>query len=125
VYLVDGNNVMGQCVGWHRDKVAAKKRLLRELAVLHRSGNKEVTVVFDGGPFDDVSDGELLDGVSVYFARHGSDADHRMLELVRNAPEPSRIIAVTSDRLLDDQLRELGAQTVRSGRFRKSLEEET
>ena len=125
MYLVDGNNVMGQRVGWHRDKVAAKKRLLRELAVLHRSGDEEVTVVFDGGPFDDVLDGELLDGISVYFARRGSDADHRMLELVRNAAEPSRIIAVTSDRLLDEQLRELGAQTVRSGRFRKALEEET
>jgi hypothetical protein len=31
VYLVDGNNVMGQRVGWHRDKPAAAARLIEEL----------------------------------------------------------------------------------------------
>ena len=125
VYLVDGNNVIGQRVGWHRDKPGAQRRLLRELADLNRSGSEEVAVVFDGRPLGEVGDGGNLDGVSVYFARRGSDADHRMLELVREASEPARIIAVTSDRRLDESLRTLGARTIRSGRFRKMLDEET
>ena len=125
VYLVDGNNVMGQRVGWHRDKPGAQRRLLRELADLNRSGSEEVAVVFDGRPLGEVGDGGKLDGVSVYFARRGSDADHRMLELVREASETARIIAVTSDRRLDESLRTLGARTIRSGRFRKMLDEET
>ncbi|MBA3321072.1 MAG: hypothetical protein H0T45_06450, partial [Pyrinomonadaceae bacterium] len=31
-YLIDGNNVMAQRVGWHRDKPAARRRLMDELA---------------------------------------------------------------------------------------------
>jgi predicted RNA-binding protein with PIN domain len=124
VYLVDGNNVIGQRVGWHRDKPAAQRRLLRELADMNREGDNEVTVVFDGRPLPEVGDGDTLDGVPVFFARRGSDADHRMLELVRESSKPERIIAVTSDRQLGEKLRSLGVQMIRSCRFRKMLEEE-
>lgn len=123
MYLVDGNNVMGQRVGWHRDKPAAKRRLISELAEMTRQLNVAVTVVFDGKPLDGLNDGSDADGAKVYFARPGSDADERIVELARNARDPGRILAVTSDRQLIDRLQQLGLGTMRSGRFRKLLEE--
>jgi hypothetical protein len=31
-YIVDGNNVMGQTPGWHRDKSKSRRALLQKLA---------------------------------------------------------------------------------------------
>ena len=123
MYLVDGNNVMGQRVGWHRDKPAAQRRLIAELAEMILRQNVAVTVVFDGKPLDGITDGSDVDGVTVYVARPGSDADNRIVELARAAPEPEQILAITSDRQLIDRLQELGVETMRSGRFRRLLEE--
>jgi predicted RNA-binding protein with PIN domain len=121
--LVDGNNVMGQRVGWHRDKPAAQRRLLLELAVMTRQQGVVVTVVFDGKPLDGIRDGSDVDGVKVYFARPGSDADERIVELAQDVTEPEQILAVTSDRELSGRLQSLGLRTMRSGRFRSRLEE--
>ena len=49
-YLVDGNNVMAQRVGWHRDKAGARRGLLDELARFAAAKRARVTVVFDGAP---------------------------------------------------------------------------
>src|SRR5688572_22800992 len=48
MYLVDGNNVMAQRVGWHRNKRAAAERLVRELARLAGAEGRRVVVVYDG-----------------------------------------------------------------------------
>ena len=125
MYLIDGNNVMGQRVGWHRDKPSAQRRLLRETSEWVLAEGEEAIVVFDGRPLSDVSDGDLLDGVTVFFARPGSDADNRIVELAEAVTDRSEIVAVTSDRLLADSLRLLGVGIMRSGRFRKMLEEGT
>ncbi len=82
-----------------------------------------VTVVFDGKPLDGINDGSDVDGVTVFFARPGSDADERIVELARYATEPEQILAVTSDGQLNDRLQDLGVETMRSGRFRRLLEE--
>ena len=82
-----------------------------------------VTVVFDGKPLDGVRDGGDVDGVKVYFARPGSDADERIVELAQDVTEPEQVLAVTSDRELSDRLQSLGLRTMRSGRFRSRLEE--
>jgi predicted RNA-binding protein with PIN domain len=122
-YLVDGNNVMGQRVGWHRDRAGAQRRLLRELARFARAAGTPVTVVFDGRPAADVPDGATVDGVRVHYAAPGADADDRIVELVRAAPVGAAPTVVTSDRLLIDRVREHGGRVVRSGELRRSLDE--
>ena len=82
-----------------------------------------VTVVFDGKPLDGITDGSDVDGVTVYFARPGSDADERIVELTQASTDPNRILAVTSDRQLTDRLHQVGVETMRSGQFRRLLEE--
>lgn len=121
MYIVDGNNVMGQRVGWHRDKPAAARRLVADLSVWSRSENVPVTVVFDAKPVGDLAAG-AVDGVRILFARAGSNADDRIVELAASASEPGEVLAVTSDRRLIERLERIGVRTIRSGRFRRLLE---
>ena len=121
-YLVDGNNVMGQRVGWHRDKTGARRRLLSDLARFARAEGVPVEVVFDGAPDADTPDGATLDGVRVHYAGRGSDADTRILHLVERAPDPGAFTVVTSDRALADAVQHLGAPVIRSGALRRHLD---
>ena len=122
MFLIDGNNVMAQRVGWHRDKPNAQKRLLKHISekIITNGGN--AIVVFDGTPLRNLNDGDLFDGVKVFFAHPGSDADHRIIELAERLKHQDNIITVTSDKLLAQNLKCLGIDVMRSGRFRKVLE---
>jgi uncharacterized protein len=122
-YLVDGNNVMAQRVGWHRDKPRARRGLMDELAQFAQRRRVRVTVVFDGAPEQHFGDGASYQGVRVFYAERGSNADERIKQMVENARERRTLIVVTSDRQLADYVRRCGAQVVRSGEFRKKLEE--
>ena len=121
-YLVDGNNVMAQRVGWHRDKPGARRRLLTELARFAREAGVSVEAVFDGAPDEFFPDGSYFMGVRVFYAVRGSDADSRIKELVEASRERRTLKVVTSDRALADYVRRCGAQVVRAGEFRKRLD---
>ena len=121
-YIVDGNNVMGQKVGWHRDRPRARRDLLEELARFARAKKARITVVFDGAPDRDAPEGSSFQGVKILYAQQGSDADSRIEKLVESLPDPRGLIVVTSDRRLAFAVRTSGARTVRSGEFRRELE---
>jgi predicted RNA-binding protein with PIN domain len=121
-YLVDGNNVMAQRVGWHRDKAGARRRLLMELARFAREAGATVEAVFDGAPDEFFPDGSFFMGVRVFYAARGSDADARIKQLVEASRERRTLKVVTSDRALADYVRRCGAQVIRSGEFRRRLD---
>jgi predicted RNA-binding protein with PIN domain len=121
-YLVDGNNVMGQRVGWHRDKAGARRRLIGELSRFARDEGVPVEVVFDGAPDAASPDGSTAEGVRIHYAARGSDADTRIEELVKQSVEPGTLMVVTSDHQLADAVRRAGAQVVRSGALRHRLD---
>ena len=121
-YLVDGNNVMGQRVGWHRDKTGARRRLLEELARFVRAGGVSVRVVFDGAPDDHFPDGASFMGVGVFYAERGSNADERIKRMVDASRERRTLIVVTSDRELAGYVRQSGAKVQRAGDFRRRLD---
>ena len=129
-YLVDGNNVMGQRVGWHRDRAGARQRLVDELQRFARRSGDRIEVVFDGvpsgvaaeGPGKDESGGAREGGVRVTYAGRGTDADTRIRELVGQAPAQQRPVVVTSDRQLAADVRRLGAEVMRSGELRRRLD---
>ena len=121
--LVDGNNVMGQRPGWHRDRRGAQLRLLNEIAELRRLNGIQSTVVFDGRPLPSFPDGSRFRGVTVHYANPGSDADSRIIELVEQEPNRSNLVVVTSDARLRDRVRMEGVRTVPSGRLRRMLDE--
>jgi predicted RNA-binding protein with PIN domain len=120
-YIVDGNNVMGQTPGWHRDRPRARRTLLEELARFARVRKVRITVVFDGAPDHTAPEGSAFHGVKILYARQGSDADSRIEALVEASPDPRGLIVVTSDRRLSVTVRSHGARTVRSGEFRKDV----
>ena len=122
-YLIDGNNVMGQRVGWHRDRVRARRELLAELARFAAAKKASVAVVFDGAPDEHFADGASYRGVQVFYAARGSDADERIKSLVEASRERRTLLVVTSDRALAEYVRRCGAQVVRSGEFRRRMEE--
>ena len=122
-YLVDGNNVMAQRVGWHRDKRKARRRLMDELAQFAQRRRARVMVVFDGAPEQHFADGASYKGVRVFYSERGSNADERIKQFVESERERRTLIVVTSDRALADYVRRCGARTLRSGEFRKKLDE--
>ena len=81
--FVDGNNVMGsRADGWRRDRAAAARRIVAEIALLAGSRGGVWTIVFDGpGPRDTAPSRECL---TVIHAGHGGrdSADDRIVELV-------------------------------------------
>lgn len=121
-YLIDGNNVMAQRPGWHKDKSAARRRLLDELAEFAAGHGARVAVVFDGGADDHFPDGSSYRGVQILYARFGSDADARIKETVEASRERRTLRVVTSDRALADYVRRCGAPVEPSGEFRKRME---
>jgi predicted RNA-binding protein with PIN domain len=123
MYLVDGNNLMGQIPGWHRDKPAARRRLLKQLAAFARSNKEQISVVFDGKPDELIPDGSAYHGVKVLYASKGSDADARIKKLVESSQSKQHIIVVTSDKRLALAVRSRGANSMRSGQFRRLMEE--
>jgi predicted RNA-binding protein with PIN domain len=122
-YLVDGNNVMAQRVGWHRDKPKARRGLMDELARFAQEKRVRVTVVFDGAPEQHFADGASYKGVRVFYAERGSNADERIKQFVEESRERRTLLVVTSDRALADYVRLCGAQVIRSGEFRKRMGE--
>lgn len=121
-YLIDGNNVMGQTPGWHRDKTAARHRLVEQVAEFARARKARVTVVFDGEPDDRHPEASAHRGVKVFYAEKGSNADRRIEKLVESSTDRRGITVVTSDRLLATIVRARGALVLRSGEFRRLVE---
>jgi predicted RNA-binding protein with PIN domain len=122
-YLVDGNNVMAQIVGWHRDKAAARRRLIHSLTRFLAVHKVKLKVVFDGVPDDEFPEGCKFKSVHILYARPGSDADSRIKEIVRKSSYKRDMIVVSSDRALASYVRNQGAKVVSSGQFRAMLDE--
>jgi predicted RNA-binding protein with PIN domain len=122
-YLIDGNNVMAQRVGWHRDKPGARRALMDDLARFALGRRVRVAVVFDGAPEKHFADGASYKGIRIFYSERSSNADERIKQLVEQSRERRTLLVVTSDRALADYVRRCGAQVIRSGEFRKKMEE--
>ena len=123
MYIIDGNNVIGGRVGWHRDKPGSRRLLLHDLARLARAKKLRLNVVFDGAPDPQFPDGSSYRGVRIFYARVGSDADSRVVEMVEAERNKKSLVVVTSDRKLTSRVRASGARVMRSGEFRRMLDE--
>jgi predicted RNA-binding protein with PIN domain len=114
---------MAQRVGWHRDKRGARRALMDELARFALDRCVSVAVVFDGAPEQHFADGASYKGIRLFYSERGSNADERIKLLVEQSRERRTLFVVTSDRALADYVRRCGAQVIRSGEFRKKMQE--
>jgi predicted RNA-binding protein with PIN domain len=119
-WIVDGMNVIGsRPTGWWRDRPGAMRDLVEELEAFAASTGDELTVVFDGKPFELESD-----SVEVLFAsRRGPNAaDDDIAALVHSAADPAGLSVVSSDADLARRVRGAGAAVVGAGEFRRRLD---
>jgi predicted RNA-binding protein with PIN domain len=117
-WVVDGLNVIGSRPdGWWRDRRGAMARLVGELRGLAEHGD-EVTVFFDGRPFEIEHD-----GVDVHFATGGQNAaDDALVQWLAGREDRDRLRVVTSDGRLGERVRALGAEVDGAGSFRRMLD---
>jgi predicted RNA-binding protein with PIN domain len=123
MYLIDGNNVIGQRVGWHRDKPGSRRLLMQDLARLALAKKLRLAVVFDGAPDPQFPDGSSYRGVKIFYSRQGSDADTRIIKMVETERNRKNLVVVTSDGELASRVRANGVRVMRSGEFRRMLDE--
>jgi predicted RNA-binding protein with PIN domain len=119
-WIVDGMNVIGsRPTGWWRDRWGAMRDLVEELEGFASRSGDQVSVVFDGKPFD--LDSEAVD---VLFAsrRRPNAADDDIAALVEGDGESGGLSVVTSDGDLARRVRDAGAAVVGAGEFRRRLE---
>ena len=118
-WLVDGMNVVGSRPdGWWRDRRSAIVALAEELSTWAAATDEQVTVVFDGRPFDVPA----REAVVLFASGRGRNAaDDEMMQMVEGDAEPASLRVVTSDRELARRVRERGAQVMTAGSFRRSL----
>ena len=122
MYLIDGNNVIGQRVGWHHDKPGSRRQFIEDLVRFIRHQSTTVSVVFDGAPDKTLPDGSNYHGLKIFYARPGSDADTRIVELVEAERNRKNLVVVTSDRNLTARVRVCGVRVMRSGLFRLMID---
>jgi nicotinate-nucleotide adenylyltransferase len=113
--IIDGNNMIGtRPNGWWRDRDGATRQLVVALQACARRTGAHIAVVFDGTQLSDLPEG-VHDGVLVAYAhRRGRDAaDDRIVDEVAGDKDPSSLTVVTSDRVLSQRVRRLGATVER------------
>ncbi len=122
-YLIDGNNVIGGFGNLDPDPHKSRKRLISELAIFIKATRQKVRVVFDGAQDPDFPEGARMRGVHVSYAKSGSDADQRIIDIVRRSTSPRDIIVVSSDRDLSACVSARGAKIVNSRDFRHEIDD--
>lgn len=122
VWVIDGNNVMGQRPGWWRDKPRAQAALLDRIADYAAGRRLPAVIVFDGRPRPDLPDQTLYRGVIVLYARKGATADDLIADLAHDVATEESAVVVTSDRELRRRVENAGVPVIRSGAFRRRFE---
>jgi predicted RNA-binding protein with PIN domain len=120
-WLVDGMNVIGtRPDGWWRDRHAAMVRLVDRLERWAAETGDDVTVVFERKPFPPIRSSVVE---VAHAPRSGANAaDHEIVRRLREDRAPHEIRVVTSDRVLADLSRGVGAAVVPAESFRRQIE---
>ena len=124
--LADAANVYaGRGNQWWRNRDAAAQRLVDQTSHWTQRHRVSCTVVFD--PLHRKRPPTGTHDVDIVISRHRgrNAADRTILDIARNASEPSSICVYTSDRYLANALKPLGVTVRSAGTFRCQFDEAT
>lgn len=116
IVFVDGHNalnVLGVDAGNHEADRGTLVREVRERVRLMRPG---ATVFFDGHPPPGEFAASQVRGVRVVFSLD-READDAIVDAVRDAADPRRVLVVTDDLELERRVKQLGAISARVRAF--------
>lgn len=112
--LVDGYNVTKAPGGFgDLDLAVQRERLIEEVERLARRKHVQTTIVFDGSEMPPGTARRRRGQVEVQYSKPPADGDDHLVALLADLP-PDPVIVVTSDRGLQDRVRELGATVASS-----------
>jgi predicted RNA-binding protein with PIN domain len=123
-WIVDGMNVIGtRPDGWWKDRSAAMVALVEKLdrwAEANGPKGDDVTVVFERPPSTAIRS-SLIEVAHAPRAAANS-ADDEIVRLVQADTQPCEIRVVTSDKVLADRVRSLGASVYPAESFRELVD---
>ena len=120
-WLVDGMNVIGtRPDGWWRDRDAAMARLVDRLERWSAASGDDVTVVFERKPSPPISS-PVIEIAHAPKPRPNA-ADDEIVRRLHADPDPASIRVVTSDHMLADLVRGMGATVEPSASFRDRID---
>jgi len=127
-FLIDGYNLIHAMtsLGKRLGPGVLEKARLRLLSLLHRSlGNQSasVTVVFDaaGAPAGSTSE-HVVQGMKIYFALKGQQADDVIEELIQHDAAPKQLTVVSNDHRLQQAARRRQAKVMSCEAFLDMLD---
>ncbi|SRX92155.1 hypothetical protein [Mycobacterium leprae TN] [Mycobacterium shimoidei] len=114
-WIVDGMNVIGSRPdGWWQDRSAAMAALVDSLDRWASAHGEQVTVVFERPSA--ISSSTIK--VAFAPAAGANSADDEIVRMVEGDPRPEEICVVTSDKVLTERVRGLGASVHPGNSFR-------
>ena len=124
-WIVDGMNVIGtRPDGWWKDRSAAMVALVEKLdrwALANRGADAgNVTVVFERPPSTAIRASRIAVAHAPRAA--ANSADDEIVRLVQVDAEPHEIRVVTSDKVLAERVRSLGASAYPAESFRELVD---
>ena len=120
-WIVDGMNVIGtRPDGWWKDRHRAMVALVDRLDQWASAAGDTVTVVFERPPSSALASSVIQVAHAPRAA--ANSADDEIVRLVRGDARPDAIRVVTSDRVLADRVRAMGASVCPAETFRDMID---
>jgi predicted RNA-binding protein with PIN domain len=120
-WIVDGMNVIGSRPdGWWKDRSGAMAALVEKLDQWATAKGEDVTVVFERPPSTAIRS-SLIEVAHAPRAAANS-ADDEIVRLAQADTRPHEIRVVTSDKVLADRVRSLGASVYPAESFRELVD---
>jgi len=116
--IIDGHNLL-----WSIQKTGADSGFVSDVRLCHivarylKLIGEKGEIIFDGAGPPDKSDFDYVDGVEVFFAGPGADADSAIEDKIRASTAPKGLTIVSSDRRLQAAARARKAAAIKSERF--------
>jgi predicted RNA-binding protein with PIN domain len=110
--LIDGHNLVGEMADLSLDDPDDELELTRRIRRYCWREDRRATVVFDAGLPGGQSHSLSSPEVEVVFASAGGSADAIILQRVRRERDRRGLLVVSSDRTVQQAVRELGAQVI-------------